>query len=64
VLARLDKPALLIYGEHDHFAESPEQFAKEIEGSQVLDIAGGGPFLFYEKPAECADAIIEFAAER
>ena len=34
----------------------------EIEGSQVVHIAGGGPFLFYEKPVECADAVIGFAA--
>lgn len=34
VMARMRKPALLIHGEHDDFAEAPEQMAAQIEGSR------------------------------
>ena len=56
----LDKPTLLLCGEHDSFAEHPEQFADQIQGSRLVHIEGGGAFLFYEKPVECATQIKNF----
>ena len=56
----LDRPTLLIYGEHDAFAEHPDQFADQIRNSKLVPIDGGGAFLFYEKSTECAAEIRKF----
>lgn len=60
LLEKIRQPTLLICGEYDHFAETPEQLLQSISDSRLVNIAGGGPFLFQETPAECADAIIRF----
>jgi len=60
VLARMRKPTLLVHGEFDHFAEEPEKLLTMIADSHFVKIPGGGAFLFYEKPAECAAVISDF----
>jgi len=63
VLQQLRKRTLLICGEFDPFAEAPERLLDVIPDSRLVHIAGGGAFLFYEKPAECAQEILEFLEE-
>ncbi len=60
LLEHIDKPTLIMCGEFDHFAEKPEKLLELIGDSQITYIRGGGPFLFHEKPRECASAIIGF----
>ena len=62
-IAAIHKPTLLLCGEHDIFAENPESLLEMIPGSRLAMVPGGGAFLFYEKPAECAAAIIDFLAD-
>ncbi|MEM7500513.1 MAG: alpha/beta hydrolase [Pseudomonadota bacterium] len=57
---RLRQPALLIYGEHDHFVESPEAIAADIQNSETVWVKDGGIFLFYEQPAASALEIRRF----
>jgi len=63
VLQQLRKRTLLICGEFDSFAEAPEELLDVVPDSRFVRIPGGGAFLFYEKPAECAQAILEFLGE-
>ena len=60
VLAKLDKPTLLVHGEYDVFAEDPESLLAVVPTSQFVTIPGGGAFLFHERPEECAAVIRDF----
>ena len=59
-LEHISQPALLICGEHDDFAEHPDQLAAKIPRCKFEWISGGGAFLFQEQPAACAAAIRKF----
>ena len=47
----------------DEFAEYPEQLARSIDDCRLKFVAGGGAFLFYEQPAECARVLKQFIVE-
>lgn len=58
--AKLDQETLLVYGEHDHFVERPDELAARIKRCRVRTIPDGGAFMFYEQPASCAREIVAF----
>ncbi len=60
MLRDITKPTLLVVGEFDYFAETPDLLLEQIDSSKMVVVPGGGAFLFYEKPAECAAAITAF----
>jgi pimeloyl-ACP methyl ester carboxylesterase len=57
VLEKLDLPVLLVQGDGDVFVNRQEQLAEMIRNSTRRVITGGGAFMYYEKPQECADVI-------
>ncbi len=59
-LDKLEHPALLIKAEHDHFAGDVEGLAKALPNAEMLVLPDCGPWLFYEQPDACADAISAF----
>ncbi len=58
--ARVSQPVLLLCGEHDEFAERPEELAEQMASCRVVEIPDGGAFLFYEQPERCAAEITRF----
>lgn len=60
--ADIRQPALLLYGEHDHFVEQPDELASRIANCRTQRVADAGAFMFYERPAACAEQIAAFLA--
>lgn len=59
-IARLNKPALLLQGEHDSFVCDQKEILQQIPGSKHALIPDCGAFMFYERPEACARAILEY----
>ena len=63
--AALDKLAnktLLIKAEHDHFAGDVAGLDRALHDSEMVVLPDCGPWLFYEKPEACANAVRDFLA--
>ncbi len=63
-LARLDKETLLIKAEHDPFSGDVEGLHVQLANSTMVTLPDCGPWLFYEQPRSCADAISGFLLSR
>ena len=63
-LGRLRQRTLLIKGEHDHFSGDVEGLHASLPDSEMAVIRGGGPWLFYEQPAACADVVRRFLLDQ
>ena len=63
-MARYANPALLVQGGEDAITPAPvaELFLKALPHGELTTIAGSGHYVHLEKPAEFADAVIEFGA--
>ena len=59
-LDRFEHPALLIKAEHDHFSGDVDGLANALPNAEMLVLPDCGPWLFYEQPDACADAISAF----
>lgn len=62
VLEKLDLPVLLMQGDRDVFVNRQEQLAEMIRNSTREIIPGGGAFMYYEMPKECAAVIRAYLA--
>ncbi len=60
VVRRMQQPTLLIRAEHDVFAGDVAGLHADLPNSEYVEIAGGGPWLFYEQPEACAREISRF----
>ncbi|MGD1059201.1 MAG: alpha/beta fold hydrolase [Solirubrobacteraceae bacterium] len=65
-LARLDVPALIVWGEQDRFAgvAMAHRFHDELPGSELMIIDGAGHFLWDDEPERAARALVEFLEQR
>ena len=63
-LARYVNPARLVWGEHDIITPPPvaELFLKALPRAELTSIAGAGHYVHLERPAQFADAVINFGA--
>ncbi len=63
-LARYTNPARLVWGEKDVITPAPvaQLFLKALPQGELASIAGGGHYVHLEKPAEFADAVLDFGA--
>lgn len=60
--ANIDRPVLLIYGDHDWTrAEEREADRRAIPGAEMRVVTDAGHFLSLDAPAEAMQAIVEFA---
>ncbi len=65
-LARLNVPALILWGGRDGFA-SPrmaERFNAELPGSEVAMLEDAGHFVWEDDPRETSELLVEFLARR
>ena len=65
-LAALGLPALILWGEDDHFAgvEMAERFHEELPGSELAVFENAGHFVWDDQPARATGALIDFLARR
>ncbi|MCH9693668.1 MAG: alpha/beta hydrolase [Gammaproteobacteria bacterium] len=63
-LQRLKHRTLLVKGEYDFFAGDVDALNSDLPDSSIANIAGGGPWLFYEQPERCAEAVRAFLLAR
>jgi pimeloyl-ACP methyl ester carboxylesterase len=65
-LRELRIPALIVWGDADRFftIEEARRLAAAIPDSRLVEVPGGKTFLPLDRPAEVADAIDAFLAER
>jgi haloalkane dehalogenase len=63
-LAALGVPALILWGENDHFApvSGARRFERELPDSELVVIAEAGHFVFEDAPKQAADAVTRFLA--
>lgn len=59
-LARLEHPTLLIKADHDHFSGDVDGLDKLLPNSEMTVLPDCGPWLFYERPDACGNAIRDF----
>jgi haloalkane dehalogenase len=61
-LARLEVPALIVWGAEDRFAgvKMAHRFHDELPGSELAVIAGAGHFVWEEAPDETGEAVTRF----
>jgi len=62
----LGVPALVLWGENDAFASvrMAERFHSDIPGSELVVLDGAGHFVWDDRPAEAAAALLDFLARR
>ncbi len=63
-LARVTTPALIVWGDHDAFADrgSRDRLAAALRASTVLDYVGYGHAMHWENPARVAEDVAWFVA--
>jgi haloalkane dehalogenase len=61
-LARLGVPALILWGENDHFApvSGARRFERELPDSELVVVEGAGHFVYEDAPERCAEAVTAF----
>jgi pimeloyl-ACP methyl ester carboxylesterase len=61
-LAELGVPALILWGENDHFApvSGARRFERELPDSELVVVEGAGHFLFEDAPDRAAEALTHF----
>ena len=64
-LAELGVPTLLLWGADDPFAPlaGARRFEREIPGSRLVAIEGGGHFVFDQHRGRCVDEVVSFLAD-
>lgn len=62
-LARIDLPALILFGDAEFWKEGSVKLARGLSGSRAAEIAGAGHAVLVEQPEACAGHIGAFAAE-
>ncbi len=65
-LAKLNVPALIVWGEQDRFAgvAMAHRFRDELPGSELMIIDGAGHFVWDDEPEGTARALVEFLERR
>jgi pimeloyl-ACP methyl ester carboxylesterase len=62
---RIDRPVLLVYGEHDWSREAEREANRTgIPGNRSLELRGAGHFLSLDAPEELVRAVSDFAGHR
>jgi pimeloyl-ACP methyl ester carboxylesterase len=61
-LGQIDRPALIIVGDHDHFVSPkiPDRLADTIPGSRLVRLPGVGRLVPEETPDTVANMILDF----
>jgi pimeloyl-ACP methyl ester carboxylesterase len=61
-LGQIDRPALIIVGDHDHFVspKTPDRLADTIPGSRLVRLPGVGRLVPEETPDTVANMILDF----
>jgi pimeloyl-ACP methyl ester carboxylesterase len=61
-LGQIDRPALIVVGDHDHFVSPkiPDRLADTIPGSRLVRLSGVGRLVPEEAPDSLANMILEF----
>jgi haloalkane dehalogenase len=65
-LAKLDVPALIVWGEQDRFAgvAMAQRFHDELPGSELEIFDGAGHFVWDDEPGRTARTLVEFLGRR
>lgn len=59
-IAKLRGPMLFVTGQCDNYVVKQERLLALIPDSEHLELAGGGTFMFYDYPEQCAKMILNY----
>jgi haloalkane dehalogenase len=66
LLAALDLPALILWGEEDKFAsvKMAHRFHEELPGSELVLLEGAGHFIWDDRPEQATSLLVDFLQRR